>query len=63
METGIRTLTITCHSIDTYDVLATCYNSQLEVHRLVDMDAAVVIIVAVIGLNVICFTPWDNVIL
>ena len=63
MEIGIRTLTITSHSTDTYEVLAACHNSQLEVRRLVDPDAVIAIVAAVIGLSVICFTPSDNVIL
>ena len=60
MEIGIRTLTITCHSIDTYEVVAACHNSQLEVRRLVDKDAVIAIVDAVPGLT---FTPMDNVIL
>ena len=65
MEIGIRTQTITCKSIDTYEVLAACHNSQLEVRRLVDTDAviATTIVAAVPGLSIICFTPSDNVIL
>ena len=63
MEIVRITLTITCNNIDTYEVLAACHNSQLEVRRLVDTDAVIAIVVAVPGLSVICFTPSDNVIL